>query len=260
MIPNNTFLLIIFTITILLNSTNKLHCQNSSISIVLGIDKTHRIYKIDNNAGSPLGMLVLSEQESIENKRSRFRTNYKLGIDYKQKVIKNFSIKTGVRISSLGFNTGYERLKPEDYTINVTDPATGSNIAIGLSYSSLLYRDYLNIEIPFILNMNFDKQKLSHFLEFGIGNNINFAYFEKFQEFELDYIKRLNSEIIGNLRFSLILSYGITYKFSEKGELFLQALSRYYLNYYSPESHKLNYYNFGIEYGYRFNFNWKKHR
>lgn len=174
------------------------------------------------------------------------KLNYRFGVNYDLKISKRFWLETGLRFSSLGYNTKKKFLMyGGEYDVNTgiwsPDPSLPHEFQIG--------NDYFFLEIPINLKYQLGKNKWNPFLLIGISPNIYLT--TKTTEITELYTKSYTdrSPLIKNITYSVNIGFGFDYSLSEKYQLFVQPSFRYHFTKLN-NGYKAEYlYSYGIELG-----------
>lgn len=216
---------------------------NSSLDFVAGLDYSFRTLSAEAS-DSTLQSIIDSR-----NDRETAKLNWRTGFNYNKRLTGNIYLKTGVRLSNLGYKSEYTvaGIWPGEHDGN------GQGNPIVTTDEFKFVYDYWFLELPIAARYELNNKKWSPFIEIGFAPSIFLTgRTEKTQngETSISYGDPINTGT-NTLHLSGFLSVGVNYTVNNNIQLFGQTSFRYHLTPLADTSITGNLYNYGIEFGAR---------
>ena len=215
----------------------------STIDFVAGFEYSYRSINASND--DLITNIVLEVRDGETGK-----LNYRFGFNYNQRLSEKFYLKSGIRLASVGYKG--EKRTGLRYGSEF-DGNGGYQPDPNLPHESQFIYDYLFIEIPIIARYEFNKKKISPFIETGISSNVYVTSKTKLIT-DISTSTEFHDETkfnLNRLHFALNLSFGLNYQIGEKWILFGQPIFRYHFTKLADAPINEYLYNYGIELGAR---------
>lgn len=215
----------------------------NSFSLVMGVENGYRLlYK--------KGLALSDRFEADTRDQSEIpKLNYRLGVDYHQRLFKRFFIKTGVRFAQLGYRTPQSEIVwPSEI-----DPVTGEIIDDpSLPQWLLIKYEYYFLEIPLMLRLHLSKNKVQPFVGLGLSSHIFLYAQERSLTDQGRSIRQDELSDYNAIQFSANATLGLEFLRNERLRFFAQLMARYHLtNLIQGDPIQEHLYNYGLEAGIR---------
>lgn len=225
-----------------------LFAQRSSVDFIIGGEYSFRTLAAENSDTTHAAILAFREQENG-------KYNFRLGLNYNQRIGKRIWLKSGIRIARVGYVT--EKITDLRWPSEV-DPNTGQwspdpNLPRELKTTV----DYIWAVIPLIGRLELGEGKWRPYLEAGVSPHLYLLTRVREQTDISNAISigGYHSDILNRLSVVGSIAVGVNYLMGEQWQLFGQPTFRYH---FTPlvddrpiEEHL---YNYGIEMGVRWMF------
>lgn len=213
-----------------------------SLDFVTGIDVSYRLLASKHN--SSLNSLIIK----IRNQRELPALQWRMGINYNQKLNENYFLKTGIRLAKLGY---YIEIPKEDFRwpSQINNPnSPGEDIG-----DIKMHYNYLFIEVPVTIRYEGKKKRFAPYFEAGFSPMWLVQYSSvtvKDSVTNISFGQPVNADF-NNFQIAAVLSFGFNYQMNNAIQLFGQPNLRFNLTKLvdAPISEYL--YNFGFEFGIR---------
>jgi hypothetical protein len=225
-----------------------LSAQRSSVDFIIGGEYSFRILPQENSDPVIAAILASREQETG-------KYNFRMGLNYNQRLAKNIWLKSGFRIARVGYVTQNQTdLRwPSEF-----DPSTGEwTPDPNLPREFQEMTDYIWLEVPLIGRWEWSDGKWRPYLEAGLSPHFYLLTRNK-EQTDISISVGVERDQTDELRlFSLVGSFalGVNYQINERWQLFGQPTLRYHFTPLMddrPIDEHL--YNYGIELGTRWMF------
>lgn len=189
-----------------------------SVDLIGGLDYSYRNLTTRNDAS--LSTLVNSIDEAEIGK-----LNYRFGLNYNYRIKNKFLLRTGIRFTSVGYQTKESNLR-QAYMIAMVE------VDPSVRLKSLV--DYHFLEIPIVGRWEWEKTRWTPFFELGVIPSIFLQTRIKAVvplDNEIQTIIQTGNDFIENPnKFHLVgfLSFGVNYHLSDQLQLFGQPAFRYH--------------------------------
>lgn len=210
--------------------------RKSSVDIATGINHSYR--QLSNDSGEELADRIIDVRKDFENAAIRWH----LGVNFNHEMSDFFHLRTGVRVSNLGYSIGTLNYITD---LNPMDEGTFKR-----------KENHLFIELPVAVRVEFNNKKFTPFLEMGLAPSWYQATRNKTEinaSTETEWIDYKDGPIPDWNEFHLIgsLSGGVNYTVSESWQLFAQPTFRYHITKLVDAPIGEHLYSIGLEMGAR---------
>ena len=216
---------------------------NSTIDFVSGVHYSYR-----NITTSSEDAMVIRIMENRDDKESG-KLNWQIGLNYNRRIAKKIFLKTGLRLSTIGYKGEKINIKWASEYDNMGQWTPDPN----LMHELQIVHDYWFAEIPIIGRFEFTDKKLTPFFELGVSPSIYLTRKVKSIK-DIGTDVRFENNTITNfnhLHFVGIISFGANYSINEKLQIFGQPILRYHLTKLGDAPIEEYLFQYGIEIGLR---------
>lgn len=216
----------------------------SSIDLIAGFAYSYRNLTTDSDDAIVIGIMEDRDEEESG------KINWRAGFNYNRRLTKNFFLKTGLRMASIGFKgekvTGLRWPSEHDGNGGWTpDP--------NLPHEIQRINDYWFLEVPVAGRWEFGAQKFTPFIEAGVSPSLYLTTRTKeVTDIGSDVDFRNESDQgVHTFHLAGFLSFGANYTLSQNLQLFAQPVFRYHLTPLAEEMIETYLFNYGLEVGVR---------